>query len=291
VKRSQAVLITGATYGIGRAILEKFSREGRRVIAVARSRDKLKDLVKDIRSRGGEADYLCADLSDPNAVKRSMKSIINRFAPVDTVILNAGNSNNMAFEKTTDKLRRQEFDLNYFSPALIIEILLPHLLNQKNPHIISIGSLTGFIPFPGNSNYASSKAAIYNLMRNLMIELKDENIHMGTVLPGLVMTQLSEGMGGLIPALTAEEVAEATYDCYQDESFFVVPGITNKLTYLFDRLFPQFFSDFIKIIGPSFIPSFPVRKAQKDSKKQNRKVKPKVRPKTNTKLRAKRARA
>ena len=291
MKRSQAVLITGATYGIGRAILEKFSREGRRVIAVARSRDKLKDLVKDIRSRGGEADYLCADLSDPNAVKRSMKSIINRFAPVDTVILNAGNSNNMAFEKTTDKLRRQEFDLNYFSPALIIEILLPHLLNQKNPHIISIGSLTGFIPFPGNSNYASSKAAIYNLMRNLMIELKDENIHMGTVLPGLVMTQLSEGMGGLIPALTAEEVAEATYDCYQDESFFVVPGITNKLTYLFDRLFPQFFSDFIKIIGPSFIPSFPVRKAQKDSKKQNRKVKPKVRPKTNTKLRAKRARA
>ena len=291
MKRSQAVLITGATYGIGRAILEKFSREGRRVIAVARSRDKLKDLVKDIRSRGGEADYLCADLSDPNAVKRSMKSLINRFAPVDTVILNAGNSNNMAFEKTTDKLRRQEFDLNYFSPALIIEILLPHLLNQKNPHIISIGSLTGFIPFPGNSNYASSKAAIYNLMRNLMIELKDENIHMGTVLPGLVMTQLSEGMGGLIPALTAEEVAEATYDCYQDESFFVVPGITNKLTYLFDRLFPQFFSDFIKIFGPSFIPSFPVRKAQKDSKKQKRKVKPKVRPKTNTKLRAKRARA
>ncbi len=291
MKRSQAVLITGATYGIGRAILEKFSREGRRVIAVARSRDKLKDLVKDIRSRGGEADYLCADLSDPNAVKKSMKSLINRFAPVDTVILNAGNSNNMAFEKTTDKLRRQEFDLNYFSPALIIEILLPHLLNQKNPHIISIGSLTGFIPFPGNSNYASSKAAIYNLMRNLMIELKDENIHMGTILPGLVMTQLSEGMGGLIPALTAEEVAEATYDCYQDESFFVVPGITNKLTYLFDRLFPQFFSDFIKIIGPSFIPSFPVRKAQKDSKKQNRKVKPKVRPKTNTKLRAKRARA
>ena len=291
MKRSQAVLITGATYGIGRAILEKFSREGRRVIAVARSRDKLKDLVKDIRSRGGEADYLCADLSDPDAVKKSMKSLINRFAPVDTVILNAGNSNNMAFEKTTDKLRRQEFDLNYFSPALIIEILLPHLLNQKNPHIISIGSLTGFIPFPGNSNYASSKAAIYNLMRNLMIELKDENIHMGTILPGLVMTQLSEGMGGLIPALTAEEVAEATYDCYQDESFFVVPGITNKLTYLFDRLFPQFFSDFIKIIGPSFIPSFPVRKAQKDSKKQNRKVKLKVRPKTNTKLRAKRARA
>ena len=125
----------------------------------------------------------------------------------------------------------------------------------------------------------------------LRAELKDENIHMGTVLPGLVMTQLSEGMGGLIPALTAEEVAEATYDCYQDESFFVVPGITNKLTYLFDRLFPQFFSDFIKIFGPSFIPSFPVRKAQKDSKKQKRKVKPKVRPKTNTKLRAKRARA
>ena len=72
--RSQAVLITGATYGIGRAILEKFSREGRRVIAVARSRDKLKDLVKDIRSRGGEADYLCADLSDPNAVKKSIPS-------------------------------------------------------------------------------------------------------------------------------------------------------------------------------------------------------------------------
>ena len=291
MKRSQAVLITGATYGIGRAILEKFSREGRRVIAVARSRDKLKDLVKDIRSRGGEADYLCADLSDPNTVKRSMKSLINRFAPVDTVILNAGNSNNMAFEKTTDKLRRQEFDLNYFSPALIIEILLPHLLNQKSPHIISIGSLTGFIPFPGNSNYASSKAALYHLMRNLMIELKDENIHMGTVLPGLVITQLSEGMGGIIPALTAEEVAEATYDCYQDESFFVIPGITNKLTYLFDRFFPHFFSDFIKIFGPSFIPSFPVRENHTAPKKQKRKVKSKVKLKSNTNLRAKKAHA
>ncbi len=291
MKRSQAVLITGATYGIGRAILEKFSKEGRRVIAVARSRDKLKDLVKDIRSRGGEADYLCADLSDPNTVKRSMKSLINRFAPVDTIILNAGNSNNMAFEKTTDKLRRQEFDLNYFSPALIIEILLPHLLNQKNPHIISIGSLTGFIPFPGNSNYASSKAALYTLMRNLMIELKDENIHMGNILPGLVITQLSEGMGGLIPALTAEEVAEATYDCYQDESFFVIPGITNKLTYLFDRFFPHFFSDFIKIFGPSFIPSFPVRENHKAPKKPKRKVKSKIKLKSNTNLRAKKARA
>ena len=289
MKRSKAVLITGATYGIGRAILEKFSQEGRRVIAVARSRDKLKDLVQDIRNSGGEADYICADLSDPAAVKRSMKSIINRLAPVDTVILNAGNSNNMAFEKTNDKLRREEFDLNYFSPALIIEILLPHLLNQKNPHIISIGSLTGFVPFPGNANYASSKAALYNLMRNLMIELKDESIHLGIVIPGLVMTQLSEGMGGLIPALTSEEVAESTYDCYQDGSFFVIPGFTNKLTYLFDRLFPQIFSDLIKVIGPSFIPSFPIRKTKKSQKKQGKKVKSKV--VNNSKLKPKKASA
>ena len=291
MKRSQAVLVTGATYGIGRAILEKFSKEGRRVIAVARSRDKLKDLVQDIRSRGGEADYICADLSDPTAVKRSMKSLLNRLAPLDTVILNAGNSNNMAFENTTDKLRREEFDLNYFSPALIIEILLPHLLNQKNPHIISIGSLTGFVPFPGNSNYASSKAALYHLMRNLMIELKDENIHLGIVIPGLVMTQLSEGMGGIIPALTSEEVAESTYECYQDESFSVIPGLTNNLTYLFDRLFPELFSNIIKIFGPSFIPSFPVRKTKENQKKQERKVKPEVKTKNQMKLRTKKARA
>ena len=291
MKRSQAVLITGATYGIGRAILEKFSLEGRRVVAVARSRDKLKELVKDIRSRGGEADYLCADLSDPVVVKRSMKNLINKFAPIDTVILNAGYSNNLAFEDTTDKLRRQEFDLNYFSPALIIETLLPHLLNQKNPHIISIGSLTGFIPFPGNSNYASSKAALYGLMRNLMIELKDESIHLGTVIPGLVMTQLSEGMGGLIPALTPEEVAEATYDCYQSDSFFIVPGITNQLTYLFDRFFPQFFSDLVKILGPSLIPSFPLRKKQKSKAKTKSKSRTtgKSKSKAGTKLRVKRA--
>ena len=48
-----------------------------------------------------------------------------------------------------------------------------------------------------------------------MIELKDENIHLGNVVPGLVMTQLSEGMGFPIPALTVEEVAEAAYECYK----------------------------------------------------------------------------
>jgi len=273
LKRSQGVLITGATYGIGRAVLEKFSHEGRRVIAIARSRDKLKDLVKDIRKQGGEADYLCADLSDPKTIKRSMRSLLNRFAPIDTVILNAGHSNNIPFEQTTDNLRRYEFDLNYFSPALIIELLLPHLLNQKNPHIISIGSLTGFIPFPGNSNYASSKAALFHLMRNLMIELKDEHIHLGTILPGLVMTRLSEGMSGIIPALTTDEVAQATYNCYQNEDFFIIPGLTNKLAYLFDRIFPQFFSDLIKIFGPSIIPNSPVKnKAKKNSKIKRKKA-------------------
>ena len=70
MKRSKAVLITGATYGMGRAILEKFSREGRRVIAVARSRDKLKSLVKDIKIMEEKPTIYAADLSDPATIKK-----------------------------------------------------------------------------------------------------------------------------------------------------------------------------------------------------------------------------
>ena len=88
---------------MGRAILEKFCLEGRRVIAIDDDRHQLKELIKDFKKRGYEADYAATHLSDPTSIKRSLRSLLNRFSPLDTLILNGAPSTPLTFEESTDK--------------------------------------------------------------------------------------------------------------------------------------------------------------------------------------------
>ena len=141
------------------------------------------------------------DLSKTEELPELVDKLIAQFGSINSLVLNAGFSFSKLFEETNHEEREYEFKLNYFAPSLLIELLLPQMIKQQDAHIVAVGSLTGLIPFPGNANYAASKAALYTLFRNLRIELADHPIHVGMVLPRVYQNWAYQGPGYHSPCL------------------------------------------------------------------------------------------
>ena len=242
------VLITGASRGIGLEISKKFHSEQFRLHLVAQNRERLTDVVQNYFPG---AMMSPVNLSDEDLVNQWLDSIGD---PPDVLVLNAGYALNKPFLETDSSERRTEFQVNFFTNVQIIKKMLPKM--KPGSAIITIGSLTALLPFPGDIHYAASKAALYSFMQSLAIEEKDRKIHFGQVLPGFVKTDMTAHVDSVLPFHSASEVAESTWSCYKNKSKIVIPGIINQANAFLARSFPSLFSTMLEI-GIKYLP-FPI---------------------------------
>jgi hypothetical protein len=184
----RAVVITGASSGIGRLLALRLAREGARVALVARRADLLASLAAEVGAQGGDALVLPGDVADRDAVAAGAARAVERFGRVDVLINNAGYGGHRRFlEWPLDDIERM-MRVNYLGSVYWTKALLPHMVARGSGWIVFMASVAGKIGVPDESAYVASKFAMVGLAEALGVEVEDAGVHVLTVCPGAIDT-------------------------------------------------------------------------------------------------------
>ena len=202
MSKNKVWFITGTSSGFGRALAEEVLAKGDRVVATARKPEILQDLIDKYPDTARAVKLDVTDLED---VKNSVREAIREFGRIDVLVNNAGYALVGAIEETSDEQIRQQFETNVFGVINVTREALPILREQKNGHIVNIGSVVGFAAMPSLGIYSASKFALEGLSEALAAEVAPLGIKTTLVEPGPFYT------GGVERAVFADNLLPEAY--------------------------------------------------------------------------------
>jgi len=210
VKLSGAkVLVTGATSGIGRSLVEELNREGARVIVVARDPAKLERLAERYPLAGV---YQC-DLGDPVALAKLGDDLLLRHPDLHVLINNAAVQQNLPFDsqESTPEGIAYELNTNLLAPVLLCRKLLPLLKRQPEAAILNVTSGLALVPKQSSAVYCGSKGGLRIFTQALRLQLEGSSVRVIEALPPVVDTPMTEGRGRdkVSPDSVAQEMVRA----------------------------------------------------------------------------------
>jgi NAD(P)-dependent dehydrogenase (short-subunit alcohol dehydrogenase family) len=180
-------LVTGASSGFGRAIVEAALAAGDVVVGAARRTEALDDLVA---ARPDQMEALRLDVTDTGAAEAAVRDVVARHGRIDVLVNNAGRTHVGAFEETTEQELRDLFDLHVFGPAALTRAVLPSMRERRSGAIVQMSSMGGQMSFAGFSAYSGTKFALEGLSEGLADEVAEYGIKVLIVEPGAFRTAL-----------------------------------------------------------------------------------------------------
>jgi len=214
-------LVTGASRGIGAAIARDLAAAGGRVVVNYRERrDAAEAVAADIRAAGGFAEVLGFDVADGDAVDAAIRDVAARLGNVDILVNNAGVSADGLILRTSDEAWDRVLDVNLKGVFNCTKAVSRAMMRARSGRIVNISSVVGFMGNTGQSTYAAAKAGVIGFTKAAARELASRDITVNAVAPGLIATDMLEGMQAaardmvlaLVPlgrSGTPEEVAAA----------------------------------------------------------------------------------
>jgi NAD(P)-dependent dehydrogenase (short-subunit alcohol dehydrogenase family) len=217
---SKVWFITGASSGFGRSLAEELIARGDRVVATARNRDALADLVARAPDRvlAARLDVTTDDL------QAAVASAIAHFGQIDVLVNNAGYSIVGAVEETSDAELRAVLELMFFAPAALTRALLPHMRERRTGTIVQITSVGGVITAPGFGAYCAAKHALEGFSESLAAELGPFGVRVLIVEPGAFRTRLFGAGFRSMPAMEAYASTVGPTRAYASQSDGVQAG-------------------------------------------------------------------
>ncbi len=249
--KDKIVVITGASSGIGKALAFVFARQGASVFLGARSSDKLKEIVSEIKASGGKAAFFCVDVSLENDCKNFILNAKETFGKIDVLINNAGISMRALFKDTTPDVLKRVMDVNFWGTVYCTKYALPFLLETKGS-VVAVSSVAGIKGLPGRTGYSASKFAIHGFMESLRIENMKTGLHVLMAYPGFTASNIrntalvadgsEQGKSPLEEGkiMSAEEVAVHIYQSIIKRKTSMVLTTEGKLTVFLSKLFSGF---------------------------------------------------
>jgi short-subunit dehydrogenase len=242
------LLITGASSGIGRCLTEQAALQGACVAAAARSADKLDELTRSLQARGAEIFPVQADVTSEADRQRLLAAVVERFGGLDVLINNAGVAGWGHFATSNEELLRQTMEVNFFAPAELIRLAIPHLTQGRQPAIVNIASMCGRRGLPAWTEYSASKFALCGLTEALRGEMARFDIDVLLILPGLTRSDLprnllrSEGRMKIDfdKGMPPEQVAAGILTALQKNRTETVLGWEARWILFANRFFPWF---------------------------------------------------
>lgn len=228
----KTAVVTGASQGIGRATAIALARAGARVAAAARNEEKLRDVVKQIESAGGEALAVKMDVADREEIKAGFQELTAKFGRLDILVNNAaitrdGLALRMKLEDWETVLRT-----NLTAAHLCTQQALSTMMKQRWGRIINVSSVVAETGNAGQANYVAAKAGLIGLTRAIATEMASRSITVNAVAPGFIRTPMTdplpdkvkEEMKARIPLGrfgTDDEVAAAIVFLASDEAGYI----------------------------------------------------------------------
>ena len=238
---SSVVLITGALSGIGRAAAVSFAKAGHRVVVSGRKQDAGQALVSELRSLGGEAEFVQADVRNEDDVRHLVDGTVERFGRLDVAVNNAGTEGQVGpIRDQTAESYAATFDTNVLGVILSMKHEVRAMQGQGRGSIINISSTYGHEGAAGASVYVGSKHAVEGLTKSVALEVAKSGIRVNAVAPGPTDTGMltrftgtpenKAALAATVPmgrlGLT-EELANAIVFIASDEASFINGHILN----------------------------------------------------------------
>lgn len=193
----KVAVITGSTRGIGRAIAEAYAAAGARVVISSRTQSACDAVAVAINDRFGDerAIAVAASISDKAALEAMMAETRRRLGPVDIMVCNAASNAHFGSLSTiTDEQFRKLLDSNVISNHWLTQMVAPDMIARKDGAIIIISSIGGMVGSTVIGAYNISKAADFQLVRNLAMELGEHNIRVNAIAPGVTRTDFARAL-------------------------------------------------------------------------------------------------
>jgi NAD(P)-dependent dehydrogenase (short-subunit alcohol dehydrogenase family) len=225
-------LITGGTSGIGRAAANKLAELGVHVVVVGRNVKRGEKAIVEIRTAGGQADFISSDLRDASSAREVARRAIELGnGQIDILINNAGIYPFGLTHETSEELFDKVYSLNVKVPYFLVAELAPLMAKRGKGAIVNLSTMVADYGASGMSLYGSSKAAINLLTKTWAAEYGRSGVRVNAVSPGPTRTEGTDSMGEGLERLaaeapagrpaTADEIAEAIVFLATDRSSFV----------------------------------------------------------------------
>lgn len=258
----KVIWITGASSGIGEALVHACARRGARIVLSARRAEELKRVAQ--AAKLPEEDYLILpfDLSDTSQAASYAEVIIQRFGRIDVLVNNGGQSQRAEAIATATETERRLFEINYFSAVNLSKAVLPAMLGKGEGKIVVISSIAGKFGFYLRSTYSAAKHALYGYFESLRLETEAKGVSVLIVAPGKIKTSVSlnaeSGTGGSHNkmdeshenAMSADECANQIIAAMLSNREEVLIGGKELLAVKIKRFFPKLFGKIIRRQSP-----------------------------------------
>jgi len=256
---NKVFVVTGGGNGIGREIALQLVRKGAKVAIADVHEAGMSETVELAGSLSENISAHILDISDKEAVKVFPDEVIKAHGNVDAIINNAGIIQPFVpvNELEYDKVERI-MNINFYGTLYMIKSFLPHLLERPEAHIANVSSMGGFIPFPGQTVYGSSKAAVKLLTEGLYAELRNTNVGITVIHPGAINTNIMSNSGVQFNAeevgakskagnmaMSAEKAGSIIIRAIEKNKFRVMVGKDARLLDILYRIYPKWSVNFI----------------------------------------------
>jgi NAD(P)-dependent dehydrogenase (short-subunit alcohol dehydrogenase family) len=253
----KAVVITGASSGIGRAAALKIAAAGGIPLLVARTQEKLDEVKAEIESAGGAAYVYSCDLSDYEAIEQLVPRMLADHPAIDMLVNNAGRSIRRGVKLSYDRFHDYErtVGLNYLSPVKLMLGLLPHMVERGSGHIVNVSSIGAQTNPPRFSAYVASKAALDAWTRVASSEVIGDGvtfttIHMPLVrTPMIAPTKIYDSFPTISPDEAADLICEAIRSkpknintrlgTFGEVAYTLAPKAVDQILHMAYKVFPE----------------------------------------------------
>lgn len=256
--KDKTVWITGASSGVGEAMVYAFNKEKAKLIISSHEPEELERVKKNCNFESEKIFVLPFNLQEHDKIPNIVSTVTEKFKKVDILFNIGGVSQRSLVKDTIIKVDKRIMDINYFGTIILTKSLLPEMIKNKSGHIAVMSSLAGKFEIPLRSAYAASKHALHGFFDTLRAEIYEYNIKITLFCPSYIKTNLSSNAltedgspqnftdAGLAKGLAPEIFAQKALKAVRSGKQEVIIGGKEIFGVYLKRFLPRLFSKIIR---------------------------------------------